>query len=104
MEWEIEFTNEFESWWNQLSEDEQVSIDAKLRLIERHGPQLGRPNVDTLHSSRHNMKELRVQHAGNPYRILFVFDPRRSAVLLVGGNKAGNDRWYEEYVPLADRI
>lgn len=66
---------------------------------------LGRPQVDSIQSSKHhNMKELRVQHAGEPYRILFIFDPRRAAVLLIGGTKAGNERWYEEFVPLADAI
>ncbi len=50
------------------------------------------------------MKELRTQHAGRPYRSLFAFDPRRVAILLIGGNKTGNNRWYEEFVPLADRI
>jgi len=50
------------------------------------------------------MKELIVQHAGRPYRILFAFDPRRSAILLLGGDKTGHDRWYEEYVPRADRL
>jgi hypothetical protein len=50
------------------------------------------------------MKELRIQHGGDPYRILFCFDPRRFAILLTGGNKGGNDRWYEAFVPAADRI
>ena len=50
------------------------------------------------------MRELRIQHAGRPYRILYAFDPRRCAILLIGGDKTGNDRWYEEYVPLADRL
>jgi len=50
------------------------------------------------------MKELRIQHAGRPYRVLFAFDPRRRAILLVGGDKTGNDRWYEEFVPVADRL
>jgi hypothetical protein len=50
------------------------------------------------------MKELRTQHAGRPYRTLFAFDPRRVAILLIGGDKTGNDRWYEEFVPRADRI
>ena len=50
------------------------------------------------------MKELRARHAGRPYRVLFAFDPKRSAVLLIGGNKTGNDRWYEEMVPIADRL
>ncbi len=50
------------------------------------------------------MKELVVQHAGRPYRVLFAFDPRRTALLLIGGDKTGNDRWYEEFVPIADRL
>jgi hypothetical protein len=55
--------------------------------------------------SRHrHMRELRNQHEGRPYRVLFAFDPRRSAILLLGGDKTGNDRWYEEHVPLADAL
>jgi hypothetical protein len=50
------------------------------------------------------MRELRVQHAGRPYRVLYAFDPNRSAVLLLGGEKTGNDRWYEIFVPQADRV
>jgi hypothetical protein len=105
MEWEIEFTEEFATWWNTLSEPEQTSIEAKMILLRRHGPNLGRPTVDSVKTSSHsNMKEVRIQHAGQPYRILFVFDPRRCAVLLVGGNKTGDTRWYEKHVPEADRI
>ncbi len=50
------------------------------------------------------MRELRIQHAGDPYRVLYAFDSRRTAILLLGGNKSGNDRWYEEYVPIADKL
>jgi hypothetical protein len=50
------------------------------------------------------MKELVIQHKGYPYRVLYIFDPRRNAILLLGGNKAGNDRWYEENIPKADKI
>ena len=69
MAWAVEFTDEFEGWWNGLSEDEQVDVDAKVRLLEELGPALGRPHADTVQGSRHaNMKELRIQHAGRPYR------------------------------------
>ena len=65
---------------------------------------MGRPYADTIKGSTFtNMKELRVQHDGNPYRILFVFDPQRQAVLLVGGNKGGDKRWYEKNIPIAER-
>jgi DNA-binding XRE family transcriptional regulator len=105
MEWEVEFTNEFEDWWNSLSEDEQADVNAKVILLQKLGPSLPRPHADLIHSSRHaNMKELRIQHSGRPYRVLFAFDPRRCAILLIGGDKTGNDRWYEEFVPVADGL
>jgi len=50
------------------------------------------------------MRELRIQHHGKPYRVLYAFDPRRAAILLIGGDKTGNDRWYAIYVPIADRL
>ena len=105
MEWGVEYTDQFEEWWNGLDSAEQEDVAAKVGLLEECGPALGRPHVDTIRGSRHpNMKELIVQHAGRPYRILFAFDPRRSAILLIGGDKTGRDRWYEEYVPRADRL
>lgn len=104
MAWEVEFTDEFEVWWNGLSEDEQVDVDAKVRLLEELGPVLARPHADTVYGSRHvNMKELIIQHAGRPYRVLFVFDPRRSAILLLGGDKTGDANWYDRNIPIADR-
>jgi hypothetical protein len=73
-------------------------------ILEEQGASLGRPYADTIKGSTlTNMKELRVQHDGNPYRILFVFDPQRQAVLLVGGNKGGDKRWYEKNIPIAER-
>jgi len=50
------------------------------------------------------MRELRIQHVGKPYRVLYAFDPRRTAILLIGGDKTGNDRWYKEFVPIADTL
>jgi hypothetical protein len=49
------------------------------------------------------MKELRIQYQGEPWRILFAFDPLRQAILLVGGNKSGNNRWYQENIPIAEQ-
>jgi len=51
-----------------------------------------------------HMRELRIQHKGMPYRVLYALDPRRSAILLIGGNKTGKDRWYDEHVPQADKL
>ena len=65
----------------------------------------GGPRVDTLKGSRYpNMKELRIQHHGRPYRILFAFDPRRYAFLILGGDKTGNANWYVEAIRRADSI
>jgi len=100
--WDVEFSDEFEAWWDSLSIDEQQAVDAAVVVLERRGPGLGRPLVDTVEGSRHtNMKELRV----GTIRILFAFDPRRSAILLIGGDKRG--RWqefYERMIPLADDL
>jgi hypothetical protein len=105
VEWEVEYTDHFEAWWNGLTEAEQEDIAAVVAVLEQHGPALRRPHVGVIQGSRHpNMKELVVQHGGRPYRILFAFDPRRCAILLIGGDKTGNDRWYEEYVPIADAL
>ena len=83
----------------------QASVDTTVRLLEELGPQLGYPHSSGIAGSRHaRMRELRVQHRSRPYRVLYAFDPRRMAILLIGGDKTGNDRWYEEYVPLADRL
>ncbi len=76
-----------------------------MLLLQRFGPALKRPHADVIASSRHpNMKELIVQHQGRPYRVLYALDPRRCAILLVGGDKTGDPRWYDSFVPLADRL
>lgn len=103
--WEVEFTDEFEEWWNSLPEDVQESIAHDVDVLEQIGPGLGRPTVDAVKGSKYpNMKELRTQHEGEPYRTFFAFDPRRCAILLIGGNKGGDSRFYERYIPIADRL
>lgn len=105
MEWVIVFTDEFESWWDALNADEQEDVDALVIVLTEKGPNLRRPYSGIIEASKYqNMKELVVQHKGRPYRVLYIFDPRRCAVLLLGGDKTGNDRWYEENVPKADKI
>jgi hypothetical protein len=103
--WEIEYTDEFGAWWAELDNTAKADIDASVTLLEEYGPSLMRPHVDTVNGSRHaNMKELRVQSAGHPIRIFFAFDPRRSAILLIGGDKTGRKRFYDEMIPLADAL
>ncbi len=103
--WEVEYTDEFGLWWETLTVNEQASLDASIRLLELIGPQLSRPHADTLRGSRHaHMKELRTQCQGRPLRTFFAFDPRRCAILLIGGDKTGDNRFYDRMIPLADRL
>jgi len=103
--WEIEATDQFIRWWESLTIDEQEDVAIVVLLLEQSGPTLGFPRSSAVRSSRHaHMRELRVQHAGRPYRVLYAFDPRRVAILLIGGDKTGDNRWYERFVPVADRL
>lgn len=105
MEWEVEYTDEFGYWWDRLSEAEQEDVAAVVELLEEKGPQLPYPYSSGINGSRHyHMRELRIQHAGRPYRVLYAFDPRRMAILLIGGDKTGNRRWYDVNIPIADRL
>jgi hypothetical protein len=105
MQWDVEYTDEFGLWWDGLTLAEQKAITASVELLEVCGPNLGFPHSSGVTESRYShMRELRTQHAGRPYRTLYAFDPRRAAILLIGGDKTGNDRWYREFVPVADRL
>lgn len=105
MVWVVEIGDEFEQEFDRLPHDVQTEILALARLLQRFGPQLKRPRVDTLNASRHaNMKELRFTAAGGAWRVAFAFDPKRSAVLLVAGDKSGGSekRFYRELIRKAD--
>jgi len=105
MEWNVEVTDYFEAWWTDLTETEQEDVAAVVELLESRGPQLPHPFSSGIRGSKHShMRELRIQHRGRPYRVLYAFDPRRTAILLLGGDKAGQDDCYEKYVPIADRL
>ncbi len=105
MSWDVEYTDEFGSWWNGLAAKGQEAVAASVRLLEEFGPNLGFPHTSGIKGSKHgNMRELRVQCGGRPYRVLFAFDPRRCAILLIGGDKTGDDLWYVKNVPVAERI
>jgi len=104
MAWEILFNHEFEGWFDTQEESLKERIASILDILAEEGSLLGRPYVDTIKESFFtNMKELRVQHEGRPWRILFCFDPRRRAILLVGGDKSVNKRWYKESIRIADK-
>jgi len=105
--WQVEISEHVQLLLGNLDGDETIKVVAAIRALEQRGPTLGRPFVDTLKGSRHkNMKELRIQHVGKHFRILFAFDPKRSAILLLGGDKIeyGVDRFYEDLIPQADEL
>ena len=103
--WKVIETESFDDWFAQIDEKAQEDIYVKVEMLAELGPSLRRPFVDTIKESRYaNMKELRVQSKGRPFRIFFSFDPKRRAVLLIGGDKTGKKRFYQEMVTHADRI
>jgi hypothetical protein len=103
--WEIEYTDEFKQWWDVLSETKQDDIISVVQLLEEKGANLPFPYSSGVNDSKHShLRELRIQSGGNPLRIFYAFDPRRTAILLIGGDKTGDNRFYEKYIPLADRL
>src|SRR5712692_9281473 len=105
MSWAVEIGDEFEPEFDSLHEDVRTEILALTRLLQKFGPQLGRPRVDTLNGSHHaNMKELRFSAADGEWRVAFAFDTKRKAILLAGGDKSGHSekRFYRELILKAD--
>lgn len=105
MAWNVEHTDEFAEWYHGLSEAQQDDITATTLLLMEMGPQLPFPHSSGVNGSKHShMRELRVQSGGKPLRVFYAFDPRRSAILLIGGDKTGDKRFYERTVPVADKL
>lgn len=102
MAWDVVGTDQFSDWYVELDEADRARVADRVELLEREGPALGRPVVDSVKGSRHhNMKELRT----GTIRVLFIFDPTSTAVLLLGGDKRDDwIGWYEVSVPLADDL
>lgn len=105
MVWDVEHTDEFGQWFTSLGEADQDSIDFTVDLLIEHGPKLRFPHSSGIEGSRHShMRELRVQSEGRPLRIFYAFDPRRLAILLIGGDKTGDKRFYDRMIPVADTL
>jgi hypothetical protein len=105
MAYSVEVTDTYYKWWDDLSESEQIDIEAVVGALREKGPLLGFPYSSGIEQSNYShMRELRIQHKGRPYRVLYAFDPRRAAILLIGGDKTGNNRWYDKFVPVADKL
>ncbi len=105
MPWVVESTDEFGAWFAELNDSEQVDVRASVGLLEDEGPQLPFPYSSGVEGSKHRrMRELRIQSGGKPLRVFYAFDPRRTAILLIGGDKTGDNRFYRRLIPVADRL
>lgn len=105
MSWEVENTDEFGQWFVDLSEADQDAIRFTVNLLAAQGPNLRFPHSSGIGNSRHShMRELRIQSEGRPIRVFYAFDPRRSAILLIGGDKTGDGRFYERLIQVADEL
>lgn len=103
--WNVKFYNKFEEEFDELDQKVQDELLAHAVFLEKFGPQLGRPYVDTLKGSKYsNMKELRFKAANGVWRVAFAYDPKREAILLIAGNKSGvsEKRFYKELIRKAD--
>ncbi len=105
MAYEVAVSDDFRGWYEDLSEPEQNSVERVVLMLMEAGPALGFPQSSGVNGSKFaHMRELRIQHEGRPYRVLYAFDPVRTAFLLLGGEKTGDDRWYDRMIPKADTI
>jgi hypothetical protein len=101
---EVVVTDEFCDWYDALDAADQDAVRRVVNLLEHRGVALGEPYASAIVGGKHALRELRVQSRGRPIRIFYAFDRRRQAVLLIAGNKTGDDRFYETYVPKAERL
>src|SRR6476469_219723 len=105
MTWNIEFHFDFYSEFTEFPTDVRLELLAKLTLLQEFCPNLKRLHVDTLNGSAYiNRSELRFQAAGGVGGVAFAFDPRRSAILLVAGDKSGSskNRFYKQLIKIVD--
>jgi hypothetical protein len=93
------------AWWQTLTEAQQDDVAHTVGLLAELGPALDFRYSSKVKGSRHShLRELRTRSGGQPLRTLYAFDPLRTAILLLGGDKTGDDRWYEKFIPVADRL
>ena len=105
MPWEVEYTHEFEEWWETLTIPEQDGVTDVVGLLETFGPNLPAPHSSDVRGSRHGrLRELRPRAGNSPLRIFYAFDPLRTAILLIGGDKSGDKRFYRRFIRIADNL
>ena len=104
--WQVETLDAFDEWWQTLTEQEQDDTTAIIELLEEKGAHLPFPFSSGIEGSKFShMRELRIQSHGEPIRVFYAFDPRRTAILIIGGSKTGKGkRFYKDYIPKADKL
>lgn len=101
---EVVHTDEFGEWWDGLSEDEQEDVARVVELLRGAGVLLSFPHSSALKGTKQPLRELRARQGASPLRVVYAFDPKRDAVLLIGGDKGSDARFYERIIPRAERI
>lgn len=100
---EVLATEQYAEWFDALSMQDARAVQKKVEMLEQIGVTLDHPHSSALRGSRHSLRELRIQSGGRPLRVIYGFDPERAAILLLGGDKTGDGRWYEKAIPEADK-
>lgn len=101
---EVIGTDEFGDWFESLTESERGSVATIVDLLEMQGTSLPFPYSSAIKGSKLAMRELRIQSGGKPFRVFYVFDPKRQAVLLLGGDKTGDKRFYDAMIPKCESL
>lgn len=101
---EVIGTDEFAAWFRDLDTQASKAVDMVVELLGTLGVQLGHPHCSAINGASFALRELRVQAGGRPIRVFYAFDPTRQAVLLIGGDKTGDDRFYKTMIRISERI
>ena len=101
---EVIVLKNFADWYEALSDDDAEEVGVAIDLLEQHGVSLGAPRSSDIKGTRYPLRELRIQSHGRPLRVMYAFDPKRQAVLILGGDKTGDDRFYQRLIPQAERL
>lgn len=103
-EFEILVTHTFRDWYEELDDVDAKRVFFVVELLEAQGTSLGFPYSSAIKQSEYPLRELRIQSKGKPLRVLYAFNPERNALLLLGGNKEGDGRWYDTHIPHAESL
>jgi hypothetical protein len=101
---EVIAADEFTRWYDELDDEAADDVEVVVGLLETLGVGLGFPRSSAIEGAKFALRELRIQSMGRPLRVFYAFDPKRQAVLLIGGDKTGDNRFYERMIPLSERI